>query len=412
MYSESVTQKQVEMVEERTGLKLVRHDPWQCDEMAQALDRKWQKITNPAVFKKPEFTDEERSFIMNERLMSKLDFDYWRRRWCVIELDGISGGGIGRSELWASQQLLLDKIAKLEEAQYEAFERGEPVDGILIADHKARQVGHTEFVRMLSLHRATLSGHARIIASTVDDKKKQELYRRDKLIYDNLPFFLRPRLEFDVKDDHIQTESTQSKINYFSGSSVSSMGQSQQFDLAHCTEVSEWLTPRVIEIDLLPALPQHYSTLCVLESRANGRQGVGRWWMEFTESVRRGRKIRWTYNFCPWYVEPKKYRRQPPAFWKPDEAAKLHAKKVYETSEEFCGKHVTLSAEQLYWWETTRAEYQENGSLNVFLTMYCATPEESFQHSGQSAFSTELLEELRNRASFAKIAFFEVKGAA
>ena len=44
-----------------------------------------------------------------------------------------------------------------------------------------------------------------------------------------------------------------------------------------------------------------------------------------------------------------------------------------------------------------REEYRTAGRLNYFLSNYCATPEESFQHSGESAFDPELLDELRLR---------------
>jgi hypothetical protein len=54
-----------------------------------------------------------------------------------------------------------------------------------------------------------------------------------------------------------------------------------------------------------------------------------------------------------------------------------------------------LSRQQLYWYETTREEYHKGNNLRFFLTNYPATPEESFQHSGASAFSVELLDQLR-----------------
>ena len=76
----------------------------------------------------------------------------------------------------------------------------------------------------------------------------------------------------------------------------------------------------------------------------------------------------------------------------------MHAKKVWETSQEFVGKQVMLPKEQLCWWEAMREEYRKSGSLNFFLSNYCATPEESFQHNERSAFDPELLDELRNRA--------------
>ncbi|KKM65641.1 hypothetical protein LCGC14_1489170, partial [marine sediment metagenome] len=88
--------------------------------------------------------------------------------------------------------------------------------------------------------------------------------------------------------------------------------------------------------------------------------------------------------------------------WKPSEIAMLHAKKVYETSPEWIGRAVMLSPEQLYWWESERGDAVKRGVLNIFLTNYCATPEESFQHTGQSAFAPEILEKLRLQTTTGK----------
>jgi hypothetical protein len=135
--------------------------------------------------------------------------------------------------------------------------------------------------------------------------------------------------------------------------------------------------------------------MAVLESTAYGR---GNFWHDFTERVRKGYSPRWRYVFIPWYAEPEKYRRQPPDDWKPSEVSLLHAQKVHDTSPEFVGHTVMLAKPQLYWWESTRAELQKGNNLAFFLTNYCASPEESFQHSGQSAFGPELLEDLRLHA--------------
>ena len=51
--------------------------------------------------------------------------------------------------------------------------------------------------------------------------------------------------------------------------------------------------------------------------------------------------------------------------------------------------------EHLYWWETERDAAIKSGTLNMFLSNYCATPEESFQHVNVAAFPPEILEKLR-----------------
>jgi hypothetical protein len=73
----------------------------------------------------------------------------------------------------------------------------------------------------------------------------------------------------------------------------------------------------------------------------------------------------------------------------------MYAHKIIETSQEWIGKVYTPPDEHLYWWETERAAAVRSGVLNIFLTNYCASPEESFQHTNQSAFPPETLEKYR-----------------
>lgn len=341
----------------------------------------------------PTLTNEERLFIRNERVMSMLDFRYWAERYGTIQKDG---GGICKfTDPWESQEILLRVIAKLEADLIDAVSRGEPTDGILIALHKARQLGATAIGCLLKMHRETTQKHRRAMCASVDDDKIQELYDRDKLIYTNLPFYLQPDIAYDEKRAHIYFESLDSRILYQVSSQKSGLGVGRQFDIGHLTELSTWQNASAVELDFFPTLPMSMSTLAVLESTAYGR---GNWWHDFTERVRRGHSPRWHYCFIPWYCEVSKYRRQPPEGWTPNEVSLLHAQKVYDTSHEFMAAHVMLSRESLYWWESTRAEYQNGNNLAFFLTNYCATPEESFQHSGQSAFPPELLEQFRLHA--------------
>lgn len=405
MYHPTVIQCNLEKLEPLLGFKLVRYSAVQSAEYSEPL----LTLRRDDGSLKRQLSREENEFIRNERIMCKWDYFYWRERYFQAELDGVEGGGIGRMRIWESQRILLDLIAKCQLEQDDAFQRGEPVDGILITDHKARQVGHTQEVRALNMHRSTLWNNSRGAAISVDADKIHELYRRDKLILQYLPWFLKTKLDYDEKDGHIQMAGTGSWINYMQESMKSSLGQGIQHDIAHLTEVSEWQFPHTIDSDFLPSLPQSPMTLCIAESRANGR---GNYWHRFTESVRCGRQLRWRYCFVPWYAEPKKYRRMPLPNWVPSEVSLLHAKKVYAVSPEFIGKNVTLSKEQLYWWESTRAEHMEKGELNYFLASYCSNPEESFQHVATSAFDAELLERLRNKASWGRAYEAQIGAAA
>lgn len=389
MYSERVTAEQIAQLEAEFGLELIRYEPGQVADVDEHLE-KLQKPDGSGL--RRALTREEQEFIRNERLMCQADFLYWAERHCTIQRDGSVGGGIGKLQLWESQQILHNTVARQEERGVEQMKRGEPADGILIVDHKDRQIGHTMYARALSMHRLTTMPYTRGMAASVDEDKVQELYDRDKTIYDHLPFYLKPVLGFDVKGEHLYFEGVHSRLLYQQGKQQSGIGQGRQFDVSHVTEVASLPYPDMLDFDFFPAIPQNAYTVCILESTANGRHN---YWHEFTERVRRGDAKRWVYSFVPYYAEPKKYRRAAPADWVPTELTLMHAKKVYETSREFVGSDVLLARDNLYWYETTRKEAQEGGKLNLFLTNYAATPEESFQHTTVSAFSTEVIEKIR-----------------
>lgn len=242
------------------------------------------------------------------------------------------------------------------------------------------------------------------MAASLDDSKVHEqLYKRDKLIYDNLPWFLKSAIKFDVKDGHFELLNG-SYVMYQKSSQESGLGQGSQFDVSHITEVASWPNPRVIELDFIPTIPQSPYALCGLESTSQGR---GDWWHEFTEKVRMSKVWRWHYVFWPWYVNSSKYKAKAPDEWRPAKFTTNHAKMVAETSHKFVGKTVELTRSQLYWYEMSFMNAREKGELNLFLLNYAATPEESFQHAGASGFDTELLNEIRTLAETAPHGSYE-----
>ncbi len=389
VYSQRVTDANLERLEASLGFKLVRFDVSRVADISQHL-QSLQKSDGSGL--RRVLTKEEASFIRNERIVSQLDFFYWAERYAVINLDGSVGGGVGRLQLWESQRMALAKIAEIEEKCVLAQSENLPVDGICVVYHKARQLGATMIARCLIMHRETLLPYMRCMSASIDEDKVQELYDRDKMIIDHLPWYLRPQIGFDVKGEHLYFDKLNSRILYQQAKQQSGLGQGRQFDLGHITEVAFFPYPQMIELDYFPAIPQGINTMHIFESTANGR---GNWWQNFSDEVRKGYHRRWVYVFIPYYVNEKKYVAAPPPDWIPSELSMMHAKKVFETSREFVGKDVMLTKPQLYWYETEYASAMRRGSLNFFLTNFCATPSESFQHSNQSAFSTEVIQKLR-----------------
>lgn len=400
MYSQRVIDKAVARYESKAGHRLVHIENAKRDEWVSHLTTKKEKLGDGF---DASLGKEERAFIRNERVLSMLDFSYWSH-YATIQRDG--GGITNFDSPWESTRIFLRFIAQIEEEQHDAIDRGDmtpwmqpdqpkpAVPGILIAINKARQLAATTVGRLITMHRITLQAQRRALAASVDDDKIQEMYDRDKLIYDNLPFFLKPDLLYDEKRQHIHMNELNSRILYQVGSQKSGVGTGRQVDCHHLTELSTWSNPGTLKVDFFPAIPRSIHTFGLAESTPYGR---GNFWHQWTESIRLGHTERWRYIYIPWYAELSKYRANPPADWQPSQTALLHAQKVHDTSAQYVGHTVMLPRENLYWWETTREEYRKDNKLNFFLTSYSATPEESFQHSTVSAFNAEFIADLRDR---------------
>jgi hypothetical protein len=390
MYSPLIIDKSQFKLEKSLKLKLHRYSVNDSQEISTFLN-----ALCPAGKLKRPLKNEERTFIQNECLLCKIDFRYYAERYAAIALDGAVGLGVGYFKFWESQELTLALIAKCEEESWALYDAGDPAIAIGIAQHKDRQLGATTMNRVLCNHRTTFWNHTRAMGASVDEAKVQDqMYKKDKVLYDNLPWFLKPTIKFDVKNKQFEF-STGSYIMYQQSNQESGLGQGSQFDISHLTEVASWAYPKVIELDFIPTIPQSPYALCVMESTAQRR---GDWWHEFTEKVRQGKVYGWHYSFWPWYVNKDKYRAKPPDDWKPSQMVELHAKLVLETSPALLGRTVELTRNQLFWYEMMYNNAREKGELNLFLMNFGATPESTFQFAGSGAFDTELLDEMRTVA--------------
>jgi hypothetical protein len=398
MYSAKIVAKRQAELESTLGSPLHRYTVPEVEAWVAHLDKRREKLaarSNKTVdeITRRMFSPEEQAFMRNESLLSAIDFDYWARRYCHILQDAAVGGGLHRLVPWGPQEILLAHIARLEEMKIEAQERGEPTDGILIALHKARQLGATMICRAIVIHRMVTQSHFLAVTASVDDDKVLALQERDNRIIDNLPWWMQPHKGYGEKGLHLFFDRLDTKLQYQTLVQKSGIAQGEQYTVGHITEAaSDPFGGFFLKKDYFPAIPRAPWVIHVLETTAQGRNN---WWRFFVEETRKGQS-RWNLVFIPWYAEPRKYRMQPPEGWKPSVEALKHAEVVWDTSKEFIGKQVLLDRTNLYWWEFNRADALRDGSLNLFLTNYCATVEESFQHTTDSVFPPELLQYYRD----------------
>src|ERR1043166_3994479 len=194
MYSPPVIDK-VLWLKQRGGLQFERRSV----EFSVGAAEKLSKLTRP-------YTSEEQAFVRSEPILTLSDF-------------------------WPSQERALEQIAQQEEENYAQFQKHGFADGIRGVWHKTRQQGATALLRLIAGHRLSCYSNIRAIAASLDDTKIREIYKRDKIWYDNLPGFLKPQIQYDVKDSHLSFAKLKSAITYQQANQEAGIGTSQQFDI-------------------------------------------------------------------------------------------------------------------------------------------------------------------------------------
>ncbi len=340
---------------------------------------------------------EEHEFIESERLLCKADFRYFLERYYSVEIDpGVGNGeGIGPARSIESQVHFIRKIGKREEDVHAEFKKYQHTEGIRVLAHKCRQVIFTGTSRGLTLHRMLFWAPTRAFAGTLDPDGCGELYKRDQIAIERLPFWLSPgELYPDVKDQEIGfVEPLNSRLRYQPENQKTGIGVGTQIDVSHLTEVPLWAYPYQIGFSFAPALPKSRMTLHIQEGTSSGKG----YWYEITEDCRHKRAgyESWTYIFVPVYMNRNKYRSNPPDSWRPTQQTIKAAELIERTSTEWCdGQRFVPARDFLYWYESERAKFSREGKLASFLNNYPITPEQSFTNWNEGALPAELIEEM------------------
>lgn len=390
-------------MQDALGIQLTRYDDGMVDEMTAhlvSLVKSYDKDGKPREWVR-EPTQQEWDYITNERIMSKYDFRYFANRYAnirIVRSDGspVAVDRLGKYGFMRTQEALLSRVERDELAMYDAFDRGHSVLGLLYFVHKARQTGFTALVRIMEKQRVFFWPDTMALAASENLEMVQELYRRDKVLYDNMPWFIRPLIKYDTKDEQLEFDGINTVTLYHQGNQRGGLGTGKTISVAHLTECALWdrsaanhydNTRKILD-DLYPAIPRSLNTLYVMESTA---MGIGGFWYDQVELIRGG-SSRFKLFFCPWYAADVKYAETPPIDWEPNDFVKHVAETVENTSFDYLGYTMRLTKEQMYWYQLTMEEH--SGRLFTFFSNYPTTIEESFQNSGDCAFSYELLAEM------------------
>jgi hypothetical protein len=341
------------------------------------------------------WTPEEQAFIANEQLLTKIDFRYWAERYAMVLSEGTALKPL--FPLWESQELALSELARLEKSR---IVQGHP-DGLLVMFLKAAQLGMSTLTQAIICHRTTTNSHrAGLIAADVPDQSAYlfDMYER---VLDHLPWYLKPGEVFHTKDEQVVFDNG-SFVNVESGKSMrgalqddggtkGQMGRGKTYSAVHLSELSGWERAEQLMGSLFPRIPVQLDSFCGLESTALGRDN---WWHLFwNESV--AGTTRFTPIFIAWFTVASKYWLPAPEGWEPNDTTKEMAARAELCSRRWLRRPANLRKEQLYWYETRRAEAEGIEQLGDFLAEYPTDPEEAFQYSGRTIFPVSVIEAIQ-----------------
>ena len=409
MYSKSITERDIADAERALGRPL---DWWSVDDCQAIVRDLAVAFADDGSLLRP-LTDAEQRFVHDTRLRCQLDARYWLDRFAWVRRDDVRGGE-GIIELWQSQLVILEHIAYCEEAMWASYDRQVAagfsesmirVAGICLVLLKARQLGASVLVLLLLLHRFVFWTNLRLVAASADETKTQEMFELYFVFaYKRLPIWMRPEVSSKTKDVGMRAESLDTTLFLQNAKMESGIGMGGTSHGGLITEVGSYpkSVTEQMQNHFFKSIPWSLVTLTVLESLA---QGQGNFWHSFALSAIKGGEDagRWHGVFVPWFIEPKKYRLEPPVGWHPSPETMRYAYRVYTTSDQWCGRFegtkwigtpVTLDAYQLYFYESERTKAERDGALEEFLTNYPATPEEAFQSRSGAPFSASVLERL------------------
>lgn len=356
----------------------------QCEEMEArlrtAVDEKGATLRA--------LSPEEQAFVRNELLLSKVDFRYAISRYFKIRnKDGL----VQRlTPLLGSQEFVLSKLAE--------FEVSDRFDGILVNVLKAtRQVGMSVLADSLVLHRGVTQDNVTALVASDTPERTAHLADITEKMVDELPWWLRPRITDRQKNKEIKFDGG-SEILFDSGKSMKGqegkrgqMGRGMTILSTHLSELSTFEDPDQLQGSLFPAIPRNRRSLAFFETTAQGR---GTWFHKHWKDSRAG-KTRFKSIYIPWYVQKEHALPAPPG-WSPAPPTLEHAKRVEATSAAMIGKQFKPSRDQLYWYETVRAEYEAIDKLHDFLQEYGSVDDdECFQTGGRSVLSAKVLDRLQ-----------------
>lgn len=384
MYHPEIIKKKVSQQETRFGIQIQRISVADAQARSIYLEAKKGSAIEQA----------DQTHILSELALCKADASYWLERYAKIKTADMR---VTAMPLLPAQQVIINKLGEYELR----IARKEHEDGIMPIVLKSRQQGATTLFSLLTAHRAFFYGNS--LALIASDEEEHSAYVFDMLerVHANLPWWMQPAKTHHEKDYEMFFGQIDSLIrldwanNKRGAGGEGNLGRGMTPNIFHGSEISSWTESQCDQLDysLLPGMHMLPTTFGILESTPKGEGNYfHRTWVQ---SV--AKEKRWFPVFVGWYIDPK-LKLTPPANWEPGELTRAHAEKVERSSPEWAGWRVTLTRDQMYWWERGYLDAKKNNKSQLFFSEYAADPETCFASSIDSIFPAEAIASLYQTA--------------
>jgi hypothetical protein len=399
MYCQEKIAERLDLAEKKLGWRPVYHSVKEVE----AINRRLDEIATRNNDGRPDggttrpYTDEEKLWIRNERVLCACDAAYFATRYAFIKT---KENHIKRFSFQVAQRVYFNVIAELER-------RGAAIQLQIL---KARQLGMSTLTEILVAHRIFFTYGVNAVIASADQQKTGIMAQMIFMVYDNLPYWMKPPFSRRVESDKgmLTLAGIQSGVSFQHGAQTSGIARGTTPTVVHLSEVSSYQDPdETIESSLFRAVHESPNVFMVLESTA---EGVDDWWHKTWKKSKNGwskGKARLCPLFLPWFIGSEIYptetwiRTRPiPADWIPSKETRAMMAKAnaYVQNDPVLslvmGKNWTLPPEQAWFWEVSYEESKDKGREKLWAQEMPGDDVEAFQGSYDSVFGNDLLKEL------------------
>lgn len=404
MYSQKIIQKNRKRAESIIRERHNLYDSWTLqpasDQDRATMGDLFNSLLDNKGYMIRDYTLQERLWVLCEWTLCKIDFLYFAHNY--VKIEDWTGRVVPFRENKA-QRIILDLMADNEE---KAFAQ-------MMMFLKARQLGITTLFQILLAHRTFFYRNVGAYTGSAEEKKSREMVGKLEFLWNNLPWWLRPRRTSYRAGELLEYADLNSSINVQWGNQKGGIARGATPVVAHLSELSTFIDPEsLVDASLANAMHENPFALLGLESTANG---LGNWWHKTwdynTRMDSRG-LARYKPVFLPWYIGDDLYpttweykRRPAPDGWTAPEYVERHALAAQTyvrstpTLRKSLGQDWSMPLKQKWWYYLRYEEARELKELHLLLQELPASADEAFQNSNPSVFSIEVLSNSRTVAS-------------